>query len=114
MRSISRPAGKAARKYPPKKATWMKEDWKSVRPNASRKRGMRISLRLTPKAHKKNNPVMSAKGARNRRSVKGAGGRAEGGRAELVMRLNSSQSTVEVGISAIHKDVLPGGVTGKR
>src|SRR5512146_1923009 len=114
MRSISQPAGNAARKYPPKKATWIKDDWKSLRPKASRKRGIRTSLRLTPSAHKKKSPVTRTKGTRNRRSVKATDGLSESGRAAVVMPRNSSQCPVEVSVAAVHKHVLSGGMARPR
>src|SRR5512146_22606 len=113
MRSISQPAGKAARKYPPKKATWMNEDWKSLSPKASRKRGIKTSLRLTPSAQRKKRQVMSAKGTRNRRSVKGADWFARRGRDSFVISSVSGQGAVEVHVPAVHKQELPGSVAGQ-
>src|SRR6185437_3005678 len=110
MRSISQPAGKAARKYPPKKATWIKDDWKSLSPKASRKRGIKTSLRLTPSAHRKKRQVMRAKGTRNRRSVKGTGRFAGRVCDSLVISSASGQRAVEVHVPAVHKKELPGGV----
>jgi hypothetical protein len=43
-------------------ATCTKEDWKSVRWNAPRRCGMRMSLRLTPTAHRKKRLVTRMSG----------------------------------------------------
>src|SRR5215831_16937228 len=70
--SINHPAGNAPRKYPPKKATWINDDWKSVSLNAFLKWGIRTSLRLTPIAHRKNRLVTRMNGSQYRLSVNGA------------------------------------------
>src|ERR1700680_1563879 len=72
--SISQPAGRAARKYPPKNAVWINEERKSVRRNAFFRCGIRMSFRLTPNAQRKNRLVTRINGKTERRS----GIRAEG------------------------------------
>src|SRR5579864_6051510 len=60
--SINQPAGRAARKYPPKNAVWINEDLKSERWNPFFRWGIRMSFRLTPKAQRKNRLVTRING----------------------------------------------------
>src|SRR6516165_1260043 len=91
----------------------MNEDWKSVKPKAFFRWGMRISLRLTPKAHKKNRLVIRMKGTRKRRSVTATDCFSpSGSETRVIRRLRSGQSAVEMGISGVNKDVLAGNVAG--
>src|ERR1700722_1992251 len=71
-RCMIQPAGRAARKYPPKNANWIRDDSVSVRLKAFFRCGIRMSLRLTPIAHRKKRLVTSVNGRRYRRSVMGA------------------------------------------
>src|SRR6185437_6248880 len=48
----------------------MNEDWKSLKANAFLNRGIRISLRLTPNAQRKNRLVMRMNGTTYRCSVR--------------------------------------------
>src|SRR6266496_3585364 len=48
----------------------MNDDWKSLNAKAFLNRGIRMSLRLTPNAHRKNRLVIRMNGATYRRSVK--------------------------------------------
>src|SRR5580692_800207 len=60
--SISQPAGRAARKYPPKNAVCINDDRKSERRNAFFRWGIRISFKLTPNAQRKNRVVTRISG----------------------------------------------------
>jgi hypothetical protein len=91
------PAGRAARKYPPKNADCIKDDWKSVNPNAFFKCWISTSFRLTPIAHTKNKLVTIASGTMYRRSVTGAG------LVICVLRVVLCQSTIQVHVPAIDK-----------
>src|SRR6202142_295283 len=110
--SITHPAGNAARKYPPKNATWMNEDWKSVRPNAFFKCGIRMSLRLTPNAQRKKRLVMSTKGIRNRRSVTGTDRPSSNvfPAADAIRSSALSERAIQMRVACVHKHVLPGDV----
>src|ERR1700722_7628975 len=99
---MSKPAGKAARKYPPKNANWISDDSVSVRLNAFFRCGMRMSLRLTPMAHKKNRLVTRMNGTRYRRSVMGA---------EEFMIFRSGQRAIEMNVAAVHEKMLAGDMT---
>ena len=79
----------------------MKDDWKSLNAKAFLNRGIRMSLRLTPNAQRKNSVVTRTSGATYRRSVMGA---------EFVISLG--QSSIEVHVSAIDVQVLAGYVRG--
>src|SRR6185437_16368061 len=63
----------------------MNDDWKSLNWNAFLNRGIRISLRLTPKAQRKNRLVMRMNGATYRRSVRAGSVRG----AELAMPMSA-------------------------
>src|SRR5580704_8925993 len=60
--SINQPAGRAARKYPPKNAVWISDDRKSERWNPFFRWGIRMSFRLTPKAQRKKRLVTRING----------------------------------------------------
>src|SRR6185312_2543445 len=81
----------------------MNDDWKSLNWNAFLNRGIRMSLRLTPKAQRKNRLVMRMNGATYRFSVRG---RSAGG-AEVAML---GQRPVQMDIAAVHKNMLAGHV----
>src|SRR5581483_9612906 len=75
-------------------------DWKSLSANAFLNRGISMSLRLTPKAQRKNKLVIRTNGATYRRSVKGA---------ELAILC---KRTVQVHITPVDEHVLSGNVAG--
>src|SRR6185437_11207 len=85
----------------------MNDDWKSLNWNAFLNRGIRMSLRLTPKAQRKNRLVIRMNGPTYRFSVRE---RSAVG-AEVAML---GQRTIQMHIAAIHKNVLAGHVSCSR
>src|SRR5713226_5589558 len=91
----------------------MNEDWKSLRPKAFFRWGIRMSLRLTPKAHRKNRLVMRMKGTRKRRSVTGGDGLwFTVAPAEVDIRPPLRERPVQVRVASVHEYMLPGDVAG--
>src|SRR3954470_8436359 len=77
----------------------MKDDWKSLNRNAFLNRGIRMSLRLTPKAQRKKRLVMRMNGATYRFSVRARSARGAG----FAML---GQRAIQMHIAAIHKNML--------
>src|SRR6185437_4024384 len=83
----------------------MNDDWKSLNWKAFLNRGIRMSLRLTPKAQRKKRLVIRMNGATYRFSVRDW----SSGGAEFAML---GQRPVEMHIAAVHKNMLARHVPG--